>query len=151
MRILSRRLFLASSGAALVAGPALGAPPRPALVPDLPRSGWVDAVVVGAGAAGIAAGRRLAAAGKRFVVLEAAEEIGGRCVTDTKIFGVPYDRGAHWIHTPDINPVAKLAIQTGLDIYPAPPGQRVRVGRRFARESEMEDFLATQGRPTTAT
>ncbi len=63
---------------------------------------------------------------------------------------MPYDRGAHWIHTPDINPLAKLATQTGLDIYPAPPGQRVRVGRRFARESEMEDFLATQVRATTA-
>src|SRR5258705_12409809 len=35
-------------------------------------------------------------------------------------------------------------------MYPAPPGQRVRVGRRFARESEMEDFLATQVRATTA-
>src|SRR5881398_3761452 len=126
MRILSRRLFLASSGAALVAGPALGAPPRPAPVPDLPRSGWVDAVVVGAGAAGIAAGRRLAAAGKRFVVLEAAEDIGGRCITDTRTFGVPYDRGAHWIYAADINPFAKLATQAGLDLYPAPPGQRMR-------------------------
>src|SRR5207248_2282873 len=36
------------------------------------------------------------------------------------------------------------------DIYPAPPGQRVRVGRRFARDSEMEDFLATQVRASTA-
>jgi hypothetical protein len=44
---------------------------------------------------------------------------------------------------PDVNPVAKLATQTGLDIYPAPPGQRMRIGRRFARESEMEDYLAT--------
>src|SRR5262245_13984307 len=116
MRILSRRSFLASSGAALAAGPVFGAP-------DVPRSGWVDAVVVGAGAAGIAAGRRLAAAGKRFVVLEAADEIGGRCITDTKTFGVPYDRGAHWIYAADINPLAKLAMQSGFDIYQAPPGQ----------------------------
>src|SRR2546428_12064128 len=107
MRILSRRWFLASSGAALAA-PALGAP-RPAPAPAVPRSGWVDAVVVGAGAAGIAAGRRLAAAGKRFVVLEAADEIGGRCITETKTFGVPYDRGAHWIYAADINPLMKLA------------------------------------------
>ena len=150
MRILSRRLFLASSGAALVAGPGLGAPPRPAPVPDLPRSGWVDAVVVGAGAAGIAAGRRLAAAGKRFVVLEAADEIGGRCVTDTKIFGVAYDRGARWIYAADINPLAKLGMQSGLDIYSAPPGQRIRIGRRYAREGEMEDFLAGLVRANTA-
>src|SRR5262245_2775261 len=28
------------------------------------------------------------------------------------------------------------------DVYPAPPGQRLRVGLRNAREGEMEDFLA---------
>jgi monoamine oxidase len=105
---------------------------------------------VGAGAAGIAAGRRLAAAGKRFVVLEAADEVGGRCITDTKTFGLPYDRGAHWIFATDINPLAKLAMQVGLDVYPAPPGQRMRIGRRYAREGEMEDFLASLVRANTA-
>jgi monoamine oxidase len=149
MRRLSRRSFLASSAAALAAAPALAAP-RPAPVPEVPRSGWVDAVVVGAGAAGIAAGRRLAAAGKRFVVLEAADQVGGRCITDTKTFGVPYDRGAHWIYAADINPLAKLAMQSGFDIYQAPPGQRMRIGRRYAREGEMEDFLASLVRANTA-
>src|SRR5262249_50612591 len=48
------------------------------------------------------------------------------------------------------NPLAKLAPQTGLDIYPAPPGQRVRVGQRFAREGEMEDYLATAVRASGA-
>ncbi|HKY85484.1 MAG TPA: FAD-dependent oxidoreductase, partial [Pseudorhodoplanes sp.] len=38
--------------------------------------------------------------------------------------------------------VAKLALAAGLDVYPAPPGQRLRVGRRYAREGELEDFLA---------
>ena len=149
MRRLTRRSFLAASAATLTAAPALGAP-RPAPAPDVPRSGWVDAVIVGAGAAGIAAGRRLAAAGKRFVVLEAAENVGGRCITDTKTFGVPYDRGAHWIYAADINPLAKLAMQTGLEVYPAPPGQRMRIGRRYAREGEMEDFLASLVRANTA-
>ena len=149
MRRLSRRSFLASSAAALAAAPALAAP-RPAPAPEVPRSGWVDAVVVGAGAAGIAAGRRRAAAGKRFVVLEAADQVGGRCITDTKTFGVPYDRGAHWIYAADINPLAKLAMQSGFDIYQAPPGQRMRIGRRYAREGEMEDFLASLVRANTA-
>jgi len=149
MRRLSRRSFLASSAAALAAAPALAAP-RPAPAPEVPRSGWVDAVVVGAGAAGLAAGRRLAAAGKRFVVLEAADQVGGRCITDTKTFGVPYDRGAHWIYAADINPLAKLAMQSGFDIYQAPPGQRMRIGRRYAREGEMEDFLASLVRANTA-
>ncbi|MEA2903593.1 MAG: hypothetical protein QOI12_980 [Alphaproteobacteria bacterium] len=143
--MLSRRSFLAAS-AALTAGPAMAAP--------APKKGsdrnTVDVAVVGAGAAGIAAGRRLAAAGRSVALIEAAGEIGGRCVTDTKIFGVPYDRGAHWIHMPEINPVARLASQTGLDIYPAPTGQRVRIGRRYARESEMEDYLAGLVRANTA-
>jgi monoamine oxidase len=142
MKRVSRRSFLAVSAAASAA-PAL------AQQRSTPRLD-ADVIIVGAGAAGIAAARRLVAAGRRVTIVEAAGEVGGRCVTDTRIFGVPYDRGAHWIHMPDINPVAKLATQTGLDIYPAPPGQRVRVGRRFARESEMEDFLATQVRATTA-
>ncbi len=131
MIALSRRSFLAASAAA-AARPALAAQPAPDL----------DVVIVGAGAAGIAAARRIAGAGRRFALLEASDRIGGRCFTDMRTFGTPYDRGAHWIHMPDVNPVAKLAPRTGLDIYPAPPGQRLRITRRNAREGEMEDFLA---------
>ena len=130
MSALSRRSFLAASAAA-AAHPVLAAQPAE-----------LDVVIVGAGAAGIAAARRVAAAGRKFAVLEASDRIGGRCFTDTRTFGTPYDRGAHWIHMPDLNPVAKLAPKTGLDIYPAPPGQRLRIGLRNAREGEMEDFLA---------
>ena len=132
MSPISRRSFLAAS-AALTASPALGA---------VPASGAVDVVIVGAGAAGIAAARRIAAAGRRFALIEASDRLGGRCFTDTRTFGVPYDRGAHWLHMPDINPVAKLAPRTGLEVYPAPSGQKLRIGRRNAREGELEDFLA---------
>jgi len=163
MKRLSRRSFLAAS-AIVAAGPALGAPrPRPAPAPpaapttpsapppaEMVRSGNVDVVVVGAGAAGIAAARKLASAGKRFALLEAADVAGGRCITDTRTFGVPFDRGAHWIYAADINPVAKLGPQTGLDLYPAPPGQRLRIGRRYAREGEMEDFLASVVKASSA-
>jgi monoamine oxidase len=140
MPILSRRSFLAASAA-------VAARPRSAASAGF---GDVDIAVVGAGAAGIAAARRIVAARRRCVLLEATDRIGGRCVTDTRTFGMPWDRGAHWLHTPDINPVAKLAGQTGLDIYPAPPGQKVRIGRRFAREGEMEDFLAALVRANRA-
>jgi monoamine oxidase len=133
MPAVSRRSFLAGSAAA-AAGPVLAAP--------APQSDF-DVVIVGAGAAGIAAARRLASTGRKFVVLEASDRLGGRCFTDMRTFGVPFDRGAHWIHMPDLNPVAKLALRTGLDIYPAPPGQRLRIGLRNARESEMEDFLSS--------
>jgi monoamine oxidase len=140
MSILSRRSFLAAS-AAVVAAPAVGTAAGP---------GDADIVVVGAGAAGIAAARRIVAAKRRCVLLEASDRIGGRCVTDTRLFGLPWDRGAHWLHTPDINPVARLAGRTGLDIYPAPPGQKIRIGRRYAREGEMEDFLAALVRTNRA-
>jgi monoamine oxidase len=144
MSWLSRRAFLLGS-----AGSA-AAPAWTALAQQVPRSGSVDVVVVGAGAAGIAASRRLIAAGKRIALLEAANQIGGRCITDTNTFRVPYDRGARSIYLADINPLAKLASQTGLTFYPAPPGQRMRVGRRYAREGEMEDFLANLVRANAA-
>jgi monoamine oxidase len=130
---LNRRSFIAGS-AAVASQPALGA---------VSASGETDIAIVGAGAAGIAAARKIAAAGRRFVLLEAGGRIGGRCVTDTTTFGLPYDRGAHWLHMPDINPVAKLAAHVpGMEVYPAPPGQKLRIGKRNAREGEMEDYLA---------
>ena len=77
------------------------------------------------------------------MLIEASDRIGGRCVTDTRTFGVPFDRGAHWVHMPDINPLMKLTPRgSGLDIYNAPPGQKLRLGKRNAREGEMEDYLA---------
>jgi hypothetical protein len=101
-----------------------------------------DVIIVGAGAAGIAAARRIAAAGRKYVVLEASDRWGGRCFTDVRTFRVPYERGARYIYMPDVNPLAKLASKAGLDIYPAPPGQRLRIGLRNARQGEIEDFLA---------
>src|SRR5262245_58593169 len=107
---ISRRTFIAGTTAA-VAAPAIRAR---AATSD------VDIVVVGAGAAGIAAARRLAAAKAKFVVIEASDRIGGRCVTDTRTFGMPFDRGAHWIHRPQTNELVKLAEGSNLTIYPAP-------------------------------
>jgi len=130
---VDRRAFLAGS-AALVARPALAA--APAAQPDF------DVLILGAGAAGIAAARRVAAAGRKFVVLEASDRWGGRCFTDMRSFRVPYERGARLLYAPDINPLAKLAVKAGLDIYPVPPSQRLRIGLRNAREGETEDFFA---------
>jgi monoamine oxidase len=137
---ISRRSFLAAS-AALVARPAVAATPVPAAV---------DVIIVGAGAAGIAAARRIAAAGRRYVLVEASDHIGGRCITDTKTFGVPFDRGAHWIYAPDLNPLTKLTPRRGIEVYPAPPSQKIRIGRRYAREGELEDFLSAEVRATRA-
>src|SRR5258708_28747245 len=140
MSSVNRRNFIAGS-AAMASTQALG---------GVSASGETDVAIVGAGAAGIAAARKVAAGGRRMVLIEASDHVGGRCVTESRTFGVPYDRGAHWVHMPDINPVAKLGTQTGLDIYPAPPGQRVRIGRRYAREGEMEEYLAGLVRASAA-
>jgi monoamine oxidase len=142
MSRLSRRSFLAAS-AAFAARPAVAAPAKTG-------AGPLDIIIVGAGAAGIAAARRVAAAGARYTVLEATDHIGGRCVTDTGAFGVPYDLGAHWLYAPDINPLTRLAPRRSVEVYPAPQSQKVRIGRRYAREGELEDFLAAQVKATRA-
>jgi monoamine oxidase len=109
-----------------------------------------DIVVIGAGAAGIAAARRIAAANRKVIVIEASDRIGGRCLTDTVTFDVPFDRGAQWLHNPDTNPLVRLARSAGLETFPAPPGQKIRIGRRNARPGETEDFLATLVRANRA-
>lgn len=78
-----------------------------------------DAVVVGAGAAGIAATGALLAAGLKVICIEAADRIGGRAHTDTAIFGVPFDVGAHWMHNEHVNALKAPGIALGLDLYPA--------------------------------
>jgi monoamine oxidase len=109
-----------------------------------------DIVVIGAGAAGVAAARRLAAANVKVVVLEASDRVGGRCQTDLVTFGVPFDRGARWLYGQDSNPVAKLARSAGMEIYATPQSQKIRIGRRNARSGEVEDYLASQVRANRA-
>ncbi|UFZ02133.1 FAD-dependent oxidoreductase [Bradyrhizobium ontarionense] len=133
--MFTRRGFLTAS-AVLAVAPLSG---RSAIA-AVPRE--ADIVVIGAGAAGIAAARRVMAANRKVIVLEAAPQIGGRCATDAATFGVPFDRGARWLHNSDSNPMTKLARGVGLDLVAAPVGQKVRVGRRNARPGETEQFLA---------
>ena len=121
---------------------------RRAAAAPLPKD--ADVVVVGAGAAGIAAARRVMAANRKVVVLEATDRVGGRCQTDLTTFGVPFDRGAHWMYLQDSNPVAKLARSVGIDVYTSPQNQRIRIGRRNARSGEVEDYLATLVRANRA-
>ena len=141
---MTRREFLSAS-AALAVAPALGADAWGA---PLPRE--ADIVVIGAGAAGIAAARRIKAANRRVIVVEATGQIGGRCLTDTTTFDVPFDRGARWMHNADTSPMVRLARGAGLEVYPAPPGQKIRVGRRNARAGEIEYFLAALVRANRA-
>jgi monoamine oxidase len=141
---ITRRDFLSATAASAMA-PVLG---RTAWAAPLPRE--ADIVVIGAGAAGIAAARRIVAANRKVIVLEATGQLGGRCLTDTTTFDLPFDRGARWIHNPDTNPMIKLARSAGLEVGPAPLGQKIRIGRRNARAGEVEELLATLVRANRA-
>jgi monoamine oxidase len=141
---ITRRDFLSAS-AALAVTPILGTGASGA---PLPRE--ADIVVIGAGAAGIAAARRIQAANRKVIVVEATGQAGGRCLTDNATFEVPFDRGARWLHNPDTNPMIKLARAAGLDITSAPLGQKIRIGRRYARAGETEEFLAALVRANRA-
>ena len=79
----------------------------------------VDVVVIGAGAAGLSASSEFLKRGKSVICVEAMNRIGGRCFTDHKIFGIPYDIGAHWMHNYSGNHLAKYGIKKSdkFDVY----------------------------------
>src|SRR5437899_3282523 len=59
----------------------------------------MDVVILGAGAAGLAAARKLAGNGVNVIVLEARPRIGGRMATfQSSTAGAPIELGAEFIH-----------------------------------------------------
>ncbi len=89
---------------------------------DLPAH--PDILIIGAGAAGIAAGRQLAAAGASFVIIEARSRAGGRAWTQMA-GGYPLDMGCGWFHSAEHNPIALAAMRAGIDIDRSlPPWQK---------------------------
>ncbi len=70
-------------------------------------------LVVGAGAAGIAAARDLRAAGVSVEILEARDRIGGRVHTTSTWPDLPVDIGASWIHGHQGNQVTEWAAAAG--------------------------------------
>ena len=83
-----------------------------------------DVVIVGAGPAGLGAARACARDGKRFVMLEARDRIGGRVFTDLSL-GAPFDGGAFYIHWAERNPWRAIAADLGVvarDESAFPPG-----------------------------
>lgn len=97
-----------------------GAPPR--------RS---DVVIVGAGLAGLCAAHHLTAAGVTVTVLEAAERVGGRTVTDT-VDGFRLDRGSELLCT-SYPEFARTPGLDGLRLLPLTPTTRFGGGRRGPR------------------
>ena len=102
-----------------------------------------DVVVIGAGAAGLAAAHALAAAGLSFVVIEAKGRIGGRAFTDTASFGLPFDHGCSWLHQSDRNPFTPIAEREGFTLLPHDDaGEAIFVGDRRASKMEEEAYDA---------
>ena len=110
---------------------------RPSIAPRLaPLPADPDVIVVGAGAAGIAAARTLISAGLSVAVLEARDRVGGRTIT-TMLRGHPIDLGAHWLHAGPINPLVQLGFGRGEPLRRASQEGHVWVGRRPGRASEV--------------
>ncbi len=125
---LRRREALAGAAltAALAALPgdaqAHGRSPQPASAsPSLTsarRTGpRADVVIVGAGLAGLTAARRLIAAGRSVIVLEARDRVGGRTLNHQLGDGKVIEVGGQWV-SPDHHRVLALARQLGIGTFP---------------------------------
>ncbi len=90
-----------------------------------------DAIVVGAGVAGLTAARLLSREGMRVVVLEARDRVGGRVWTDRR-GGRATDLGASWIHGTTASPVAAAAEAFGMRMYEFTVGGYQPDGRPIA-------------------
>ncbi len=104
----------------------------------------LDVIVIGAGAAGLAAARRLEAARATYVVLEAKDRIGGRTCTDTATLGAPIDLGGHWLHSPARNPLTPLIDRYVFHVKHGPEDFRVTQDGRLldaAASAECLDYI----------
>ena len=112
----------------------------------------IDVVVVGAGAAGIAATRLLLAHGRRVMLIEARSRVGGRAWTTSLAPAVPFDAGASYLHAVDRdNPWVDLALAVGAELRPdrrrrLAPGERPeRLAAFIAGIERLETWAAHSG------
>jgi monoamine oxidase len=92
-----------------------------------PSSSACDVVVVGAGAAGVAAGRRLVEAGLDVIVIEARDRIGGRAHSVPTSLGAAVDVGCEWLHSAESNPWVDVARRMKFEIDETLPNWGARV------------------------
>lgn len=84
-----------------------------------------DVIVIGAGMSGLRAAHELTRAGKRVVVLEATDQVGGRVQTDRGTFAGALDMGGAWIHNFFENATAGFAKALGLTLVRDVPKTRL--------------------------
>jgi len=107
----------------------------------------VEVVIVGAGAAGLAAAAALRAAGRSTLLLEAAAMPGGRARTTTPDFlgGAWLDEGAAWLHMAEHNPLVPLAERAGHKLRQAFRSEsRMFLGDRPATAAEHAAYEAAE-------
>jgi monoamine oxidase len=100
----------------------------------------VAVVVIGGGAAGVAAARQLHQSGVDCLLVEARNRLGGRAWTLIDPSGFTLDLGCGWLHSADRNPWVKVAEEqhAAIDKTP-PPWSRVSLEVGFPR-AEQDDF-----------
>ena len=103
-----------------------------------------DVVIIGAGLAGLGAATALRRQGRRAVVLEASERIGGRAWTTypRQLGGAWFDMGAMWLHNAEHNPLVPIVAATGETLIrsDATRTERTFVGARPATDAERDDY-----------
>src|SRR6185312_6871564 len=104
-----------------------------------------DVVVVGAGAAGIAALRRLAASPLSVVALEARPRVGGRAHTVLARPELPVDCGAGWVHSADRNLLAGPIEEAGFTLDRSPPHWTRQSFNQHFPPDEQRAFRAALG------
>ncbi len=104
----------------------------------------LDVVVVGAGAAGIAAGRALRRRGLSFLILEGRDRLGGRAHTDPCGTRFPLDLGCEWLHSADRNVLATIAGDGGFTLDKSEPPWRKRSPQPGFGDAEQAAFDVEQ-------
>ncbi|HSW69396.1 MAG TPA: FAD-dependent oxidoreductase [Gammaproteobacteria bacterium] len=79
-------------------------------------------IIIGAGIAGLAACSKLSELGFDARILEARNRAGGRIETDHSL-GIPFGKGAGWIHGDENNPMTELAKQFNAKMAPIDSSQ----------------------------
>src|SRR5947209_8764650 len=105
-----------------------------------------DVIVIGAGAAGLGAARRLVAAGIAVRIMEARNRVGGRAWTARDPSDLPIELGCAWLHSADENELCALALQNGLTIDKTRPPWRTQMNDVGFAPTDLADFRAALGR-----
>ncbi len=104
----------------------------------------LDALVIGAGMAGLSATRRLLDAGLQVHCLEARDRVGGRAQSHSLPNGARIDRGCAWLHSADINPLVAISEGLGFKVERYEGHWSEPFGREQLGEERSQDWIQTR-------